>query len=91
MEPTRHGLPLILARRSDPGLRRLDLRAEVTTPVEAEKVCDRIALTGSLDEARRQALTHVSDAKALLAGLSLPGDRREALDLVADGVVERYA
>jgi geranylgeranyl pyrophosphate synthase len=84
-------LPLILARRSDPELRRLDLRAEVTTPAEAERVCDRIALTGSLDEARRQALTHVSEAKALLEGLSLPGDRREALDLVADGVVERYA
>jgi hypothetical protein len=31
----------------------------------------------------------VADAKALLPGL--PGRQRSALELVADGVVERYA
>jgi hypothetical protein len=33
----------------------------------------------------------VAEAKAGPAGLDLPADRRCALDLVADGVVERYA
>ena len=51
----------------------------------------RIALTGVLGEARAEALTHVAEAKAALSGLDLPEQRGEALDLVADGVVERYA
>jgi geranylgeranyl pyrophosphate synthase len=84
-------LPLILARRLDPELSELDLRSTVTDPAQAAAVCDRIALTGALGEARRQALTHVAEAKATLTGLELPDDRRAALDLVADGVVERYA
>jgi hypothetical protein len=33
----------------------------------------------------------VTEAKASLAGLDISKDRRRALDLVADGVVERYA
>jgi geranylgeranyl pyrophosphate synthase len=84
-------LPLILARRSDPDLQALDLRSAVKDPAQAAELCDRIALTGALEEARRYALTHVDKAKDLLAGLELPGDRREPLELVADGVVERYA
>jgi geranylgeranyl pyrophosphate synthase len=84
-------LPLILARRLDPELSELDLRSMVTGPAQAAAVCDRIALTGALGEARRQALTHVAEAKATLTGLDFPDDRRAALDLVADGVVERYA
>jgi geranylgeranyl pyrophosphate synthase len=84
-------LPLILARRLDPELRSLDMHSAVTGPAEAEAVCDRIALSGALGEARRLALTHVAEAKALLEGIDLPGDRLEALGLVADGVVERYA
>ena len=84
-------LPLILARRRDAELTRLDLRAAVTSADEAASVCERIAATGALEEARRQALTHVADAKAALRELDLSADRRRALDLVADGVVERYA
>jgi geranylgeranyl pyrophosphate synthase len=84
-------LPLILARGHDAELRGLDLRAAVTSPGGAAAVCDRIALTGALDEARRRALTHVAEAKACLPGLEVSADRRHALDLVADGVVERYA
>jgi geranylgeranyl pyrophosphate synthase len=84
-------LPLILARGHDAELRGLDLRAAVTSPAGAAAVCDRIALTGALDEARRRALTHVAEAKACLPGLEVSADRRHALDLVADGVVERYA
>ena len=44
-------LPLILARERDPALRSLDLRA-VRTPAQAEAVCDAIAATGVLDDAR---------------------------------------
>jgi geranylgeranyl pyrophosphate synthase len=81
-------LPLILARRRDDSLRRLD---PSLAPEDAAAICERITATGALDEAREQALTHVSDAKASLAGLELPDPRRRALELVADGVVERYA
>jgi geranylgeranyl pyrophosphate synthase len=84
-------LPLILARRLDASLGDLDLRSAVTDPAQAAAVCDRIALTGALGEARRQALGHVAEGKATLSGLDLSEDHRHALDLVADGVVERYA
>ena len=78
-------LPLILARRHDPELAGL----AVGTPEEAERMCDRIAATGALDECRERALAHVAKAKEALPGL---GDRsRRALELVADGVVARYA
>ncbi len=79
-------LPLILARREDPAL-----PGEVTTPQQADAVCDRIAATGALQDARAQALAHVTAAKQALDGLELSERRRHALQLVADGVVERYA
>ena len=50
-------LPLILARERDPALRSLDLRA-VRTPAQAEAVCDAIAATGVLEDARATALGH---------------------------------
>ena len=84
-------LPLILARRSDPSLAALDLRTAVTTPAQAADVCDRIAATGALEEARRQALDYVKAAKGSLRNLGLSRDRVPALELVANGVVERYA
>jgi geranylgeranyl pyrophosphate synthase len=84
-------LPLILARGRDPALRALDLREVVSEPAQAEAVCDRIALTGALGDARERALAYVAEAKALLAGFTLDDGRRRALELVADGVVERYA
>ncbi len=79
-------LPLILARREDPSL-----TGSVRCAEEAAAVCDRIAATGSLDEARDQALAHVAEAKAVLGQLELSRERTAALQLVADGVVERYA
>ena len=84
-------LPLILARRRDRDLRALDLREVVTDPAQAEAVCDRIALSGALGEARGEALHHVAEAKAALSDLSLPEGPALALDLVADGVVARYS
>jgi geranylgeranyl pyrophosphate synthase len=81
-------LPLILARERDPALRSLDLRA-VRTPAQAEAVCDAIAATGVLEDARATALGIVADAKADLP--VLPEAQQGALELVADGVVDRYS
>ncbi len=83
-------LPFILARGSDPELAALDLRSQVTTAQEAEAVCDRIAASGALEAARGRALDLVRQAKEGLPR-GLPAGQRRALDLVADGVVERYA
>jgi geranylgeranyl pyrophosphate synthase len=82
-------LPYILARRRDPDLAALDPR-DIRDPETAERVCDRIEATGALDEARRSALEIVDDAKARL-GSELPPRQRAALELVANGVVARYA
>jgi geranylgeranyl pyrophosphate synthase len=84
-------LPLIEARGRDEALRALDLRAEVSDSAAAERICDRIAATGALDAVRAEALALVADAKATLIAASLPEARRAALELVADGVVERYS
>jgi geranylgeranyl pyrophosphate synthase len=81
-------LPLILAREFDGELARLDLRA-VRTPDAAEAVCEAIAATGSLEVARAQALEMVGEAKDGLP--ELPDTQRAALQLVADGVVDRYS
>jgi geranylgeranyl pyrophosphate synthase len=81
-------LPLILARERDPALGGLDLRA-VRTPEQAEGVCDAIAATGALATARAEALAMVAEAKADLP--ALPAPQQAALELVADGVVDRYA
>jgi geranylgeranyl pyrophosphate synthase len=81
-------LPLILALGSDPGLHRLDPGLSTE---EAEQLCDRIVATGALAQAREQALGHVAEAKAEVEQLDLPAERKRALELVADGVVERYA
>jgi geranylgeranyl pyrophosphate synthase len=82
-------LPLILARERDDDLAELDPRT-IASPEAAEDVCDRIEATGALVEARARALRMVGDAKG-----GLPADlsrrQRHALDLVADGVVARYA
>jgi geranylgeranyl pyrophosphate synthase len=81
-------LPLIIARERDPELERLDLRA-VRTPEQAESVCDAIAATGALEVARGEALAMVAEAKADLPALPEPS-QQAALELVADGVVDRY-
>jgi geranylgeranyl pyrophosphate synthase len=81
-------LPLILARERDGGLEGLDLRS-VRTPEHAESVCDAIAATGALEIARAEALEMVERAKAELP--ELPEAQQAALELVADGVVDRYS
>ena len=82
-------LPLIIARERSAELAGLDLRT-VTTPQDAERVCDAIAATGALEASREQALELVARAKADLPAV-LDDERRGALELMADGVVARYS
>ncbi len=81
-------LPFILARGREPQLEAFDL-ASLESPQQAEALCERIAATGALEEAREQALAVVAEAKAALPAI-LPDGRSALLDLVADAVVERY-
>ena len=81
-------LPLILARDRDRELAALDLRT-IRTPEQASGVCARIARTDALGRARGEALELVAASKRLLP--DLPERQRAALELVADGVVERYS
>ncbi len=82
-------LPLIVARERDPELAALDLRS-VRSELQAEQLCDRIAATGALAEAKDRALAVVAHATEQLPG-DLPAPQRRTLHLVAEGVVERYA
>ena len=84
-------LPFILAREREPELAGVDLESlsGVGGAEQAEALCERIAATGALDEAREQALAVVAEAKAALPGI-LPDGRSVLLGLVADAVVERY-
>jgi geranylgeranyl pyrophosphate synthase len=81
-------LPLILARERSAELAALDLRS-VTDPDEADRICQLIESTGAADEARQRALDLVASSKRALPAGS-PGQRR-ALELLADGLVERYS
>ena len=82
-------LPLIIAREIDPTIERLELRG-IDSAAAAESLCDRIAASGALEQARAFALKLVDDAK-----LGLPAElddrRRQSLELVADSVVARYS
>jgi len=82
-------LPFILARERDPRLAAIDPRS-IDAAAVAEEVCDRIAATGALDDARARALEMVNEAKAGLPD-GLSARQRHALELVATGVVARYA
>jgi geranylgeranyl pyrophosphate synthase len=85
-------LPFILARERNPELAELDLASlsGAGGSQNIERLCEQIAATGALDEARERALALVAEAKSALPQ-SLPDGRGAALlDLVADAVVERY-
>lgn len=82
-------LPLIEARGRDSSLGELDLRT-LRTADQAAALCDRIEASGALHVARDHALGVVAEAKASLPATISPA-QRAALELVADGVVERYA
>ena len=82
-------LPLILARERSAVLAALDPRA-ITTPEQAERLCDLIAETGALEASRRHALDVVAAAKDGLPA-SASSAQRHALELIADSVVARYS
>jgi geranylgeranyl pyrophosphate synthase len=82
-------LPLILARRLDPGLEQVELRG--LDQAAAETICDRIAATGALDQVRRRAQGGSQQAKQTLQARHFTDEERELLGLIADGVVERYS
>jgi octaprenyl-diphosphate synthase len=81
-------LPFILARRRDWELEALEPR-EIQTAEQATAACERIAATGALEISKARALRMVEKAKSVLP--ALPDRQRVALELVADGVVERYS
>jgi geranylgeranyl pyrophosphate synthase len=82
-------LPLILAAESDPGILATDLRGLDARGAEA--LCDRIAATGALGRVRTRALEIVAEAKRQVGTAGIESERHRLLDLVADGVVQRYS
>jgi geranylgeranyl pyrophosphate synthase len=82
-------LPFILAREADPALAELDLRG--LDAAAAEEVCDRIAATGAPERVRTEARERVEAAKSKLRESGVSARELELLELVADGVVERYS
>ena len=82
-------LPFIVATETDPSLREVDLHA--LTPDSAEPLCDRIAATGALDRVRSRAFSMVEDAKQRLRDTQFDAEQKHLLELVADGVAQRYA
>ena len=82
-------LPLIEAAKADPGIREADLHG--LDPASAEALCDRIAATGALERVRTRALELVAAAKQALARANFEPEQRQLLELVADGVVQRYS
>ena len=82
-------LPLILARQRSEELQALELRT-ITDLADAEAICELIEATGASAEARRIAIELVETAKRELPP-ELPQRQREALELVANGLVDRYS
>jgi geranylgeranyl pyrophosphate synthase len=82
-------LPLILARERSSQLAELDLRA-ISGAAEAERICEAIEATGAAERAREMALDLVASAKRDLP-VELPLSQRQALALMADSLVDRYA
>ena len=82
-------LPLIEAAVSDPGIREVDLHG--LDAAGAEALCERIGATGALDRVRARALELVASGKRQLAAADFEPEQRQLLELVADGVVQRYS
>ena len=82
-------LPLIEAAATDPGIRTVDLHG--LDAAAATALCDRIAATGALELVRARALEMVAAAKRELATAAFEPEQRQLLELVADGVVQRYS
>jgi geranylgeranyl pyrophosphate synthase len=82
-------LPLVVAAEADPAIREADLHG--LDAAAAERLCERIAATGALDQVRSRAIGMVAAAKAQLRDDAYDAEQRQLLGLVADGVVQRYS
>ena len=82
-------LPLIEAATADPAIAAVDLHG--LDPEAAAALCDRIAATGALERVRTRALEMVAAGKRELASAGFEAEQRQLLELVADGVVQRYS
>lgn len=82
-------LPLIDATSHDPTLATTDLAG--LDEDRAAAICDRIAATGALDRTRQRAVDLIEEAKRDLEGLAADPGQRDLLELIADGVVQRYS
>jgi len=82
-------LPLIAAAQADPEILSIDLRR--LDAAAAERLCDRIAATGALERVRTRALQMVTAAKQKLNETQFDAEQKHLLELVADGVVQRYS
>lgn len=82
-------LPVIKAVELDPGLAEVDLRQ--LDEDSAAELSDRIAATGALDRVRAEALAMIDRAKSSPVLESMDPEQRRLLELVADGVVQRYS
>ncbi len=82
-------LPLILAAKADAAIASIDLTR--LDPAAAEEVCDRIAATGALTDVRSRALELIAMAKVDLGSAGFNPEQQRLLELVADGVVQRYS
>jgi geranylgeranyl pyrophosphate synthase len=82
-------LPLIAAAEVEPEILDSDLRE--LNAANAEALCDRIAATGALEQVRSRALAMVAMAKGQLESADFDPEQRQLLNLVADGVVQRYS
>jgi len=82
-------LPLIVAAGDDPEIRAVDLRG--LGEAAAAALCDRIASTGALEKVRSRALEMVTAGKRCLDAGAFDSEQRRLMDLVADGVVQRYS
>jgi hypothetical protein len=54
-------------------------------------LCDRIEATGALDRVRSQAVQLIDRAKVNPALDTIEPEQRRLLELIADGVVQRYS
>lgn len=82
-------LPLIEAAATDPEIAAVDLQG--LDPAAAAALCDRIAASGALEKVRARALELVEVAKRALEDAAFEPEQRQLLNLVADGVVQRYS
>jgi geranylgeranyl pyrophosphate synthase len=82
-------LPLIEAISLDPTIGEVELQG--LDPAGVEALCNRIAATGALERVRARALEMAVAAKRRLGGAGFEAEQRQLLELVADGVVQRYS